>query len=394
MKKTLLIFLMAFIGVTAMGQRYNGAIDAYEYLNKRSAFARTLVAGDKVFLIDSSKVYRLNSGGTEGQNMAVIFAAGTYTEMPSSGISGEVTITPGTLTATISGAVTVSSGTVSVSSGTVTSTVSNFPTDYAKEHGGSLDSMVNLMKANPMLWGEVYASPQDFTASYGGTSSITITGAPFTVDDANCYVAKIVYKPSGGSWTSLINAYNGCSITASSNVITVTGAGTPFATGDTYRVIILGQKKSYDATNDVTKVSEASPLWSRYAGPETILSASQAFTASWVDLESGYEIDCRGYNRLILYAVVDHTDGANYRFRALGKHTASDANEYVLPIKNVGTSDVQVEGHLYELNTDVDQSVILDWDVTGIPYVQLQIQVGTIGSGTAAVTSASVTKAW
>lgn len=156
----------------------------------------------------------------------------------------------------------------------------------------------------------------------------------------------------------------------------------------------IGVSSIAAGTVSATVTNFPAPVWSRYAGPETILSASQAFTASWVDLESGYEIDCRGYNRLILYAVVDHTDGANYRFRALGKHTASDANEYVLPIKNVGTSDVQVEGHLYELNTDIDQSVILDWDVTGIPYVQLQIQVGTIGSGTAAVTSAVVTKAY
>lgn len=156
----------------------------------------------------------------------------------------------------------------------------------------------------------------------------------------------------------------------------------------------IGVSSIAAGTVSATVTNFPAPVWSRYAGPETILSASQAFTASWVDLKSGYEIDCRGYNRLILYAVVDHTDGANYRFRALGKHTSAGSEEFLLPIKNVGTTDVAVNAHYYELDSDADQSIILDWDVTGIPYVQIQIQVGTIGAGTAAVTAAYATKAY
>ena len=46
----------------------------------------------------------------------------------------------------------------------------------------------------------VYSSPVDFTAAYASSSSITITGATFTVDDTSCYVSHINYKPSGGRW--------------------------------------------------------------------------------------------------------------------------------------------------------------------------------------------------
>lgn len=87
-------------------------------------------------------------------------------------------------------------------------------------------------------------SPRDFSAAYTSNVTITCSGAPFTIADGTCWVAFIYYKPSGGEWQDpLINGNDGVSITAAANVITVAGAGTPFAAADEYFIGVV-----YDAS--------------------------------------------------------------------------------------------------------------------------------------------------
>jgi hypothetical protein len=106
-----------------------------------------------------------------------------------------------------------------------------------------------------------HTAPTDFTATFLSNVTLTCAGAPFTIEDASCRVVFILFKPAAGSWSSpLINGANSVSITAAANVITVTGAGTPFAAGDTYWVGVQYQQKAYQLAANLLSTAEAVPL--------------------------------------------------------------------------------------------------------------------------------------
>lgn len=236
-------------------------------------------------------------------------------------------------------------------------------------------------------------SPADGSVAFTSTSTLTASAFPFTVDISTCNIRSVMVTTQ--TYTSILyeNGIDGVNITSSSNVISVYQRGvllTPFAATDLkYGVAIAYQNKGYNPTTDTNKVSEDSPNWMRYTGPETLIASSQTITGSAADL--GYEIDCQGYTRLLAYITLDINDAADVRIQALGKHTSAGAEEYKLPIKTVSSSDVKVLAHYYEIDSDADQLIILDWDVTGIAYVQLQVWAGTAGT-TGAITAAYATK--
>jgi hypothetical protein len=248
----------------------------------------------------------------------------------------------------------------------------------------------DLTTGTGMAYGEVYASPQDFTATYTSNVTITITGAPFTVDDSVCFVAKIGYKPTGGRWKTFQNGVGGISITAAAGVITIAGAGTPFASGDTYRVIIFGQEKAYDPTTDTEKTSEQNPIWARYTDKENLIAATQTLTTSMADI--GYEVDVRGYTRVVLWLTVTIGQALNLRFQALAKHTSAGTEEYNIPIKAIDYNAVRVNAHYYELDVDGNQLICLDWDCTGLAWIQFQGMMTTDAGTDATITAAYVTK--
>lgn len=137
-----------------------------------------------------------------------------------------------------------------------------------------------------------YCSPFDFTATYTSSTTITITGAPFTVDDASILVVGLMYKATGGTaWNALINGRGGVSMVASSGVITVYGAGTPFATGDTYRVSINAQCKAYDSTLDIEKTVNQSPDRSSYVQDSLVDTTNVAAATGYYPSATGMSMD-------------------------------------------------------------------------------------------------------
>lgn len=153
-----------------------------------------------------------------------------------------------------------------------------------------------LLRTLPEYAGEVYYSPVDFQAAYTSNVTITVTGSPFDIDDANTLVYKIYYKPTGGVWIPLINMHNGVTITSSSNVITVAGAGTPFTSGDSYIVIVLGQKKSYDNTTDTLKITEQAPISNRYVQDSLVDTTNTSAATTYFPATTGQAMD--GYRDL------------------------------------------------------------------------------------------------
>ena len=57
-----------------------------------------------------------------------------------------------------------------------------------------------------------------------------------------------------------MNGQDGVSLIAASNVITIAGAGTPFAASDTYRVGLSAQRKSVTVATNSNRSEEVSPL--------------------------------------------------------------------------------------------------------------------------------------
>lgn len=161
--------------------------------------------------------------------------------------------------------------------------------------------------SNPITLLAEYSSPFDFTATYTSSTTITITGTPFTVDDSNCLITGLMYKPTGGSWVRLCNGHNGVSLSASSGVITVTGFGTPFASGDTYRVAISYQRKSYDSTTDTQKTSEQSPLSQGYVADSLLDTTNIAAATNYYPASTGMSMD--GYKDMSLSGKFIDADG-------------------------------------------------------------------------------------
>ena len=124
---------------------------------------------------------------------------------------------------------------------------------------------------------------------------------------------------------------------------------------------------------------------------ETVTSSAQAFTAAWVDL--GSEISMLGYNKMCLWLKLDINDTNNPRIRAIAKLEKGGADEYIMQIKTVAASDVKIEDSYYEWNVDADENSVLQVDTDGlIPFVQLQIQAGTVGASAGEIDACEVTK--
>ena len=114
------------------------------------------------------------------------------------------------------------------------------------------------------------------TAAYTTSNTITVTGFLTTVADPTVYIVWIKYKANGSNYWKTIRNSAGYSITASANVITVTGttAFTGFAASDSY---LIGVNYSVPSM----QVSSALPanFWSPANGSLAYLSAS-TLTAS------------------------------------------------------------------------------------------------------------------
>ena len=141
-----------------------------------------------------------------------------------------------------------------------------------------------------------------------------------------------------------------------------------------------------NTTNEISPLSLSSvgrlkvESQGRTTAPAVLVAVGspQNVTTGWVDF--GTEITTNGAHTLALWAVITHTNSVNDRVRILGKHTATTGAEFLIPIKTISSTDVKVNGHYYELDSDATQNVVLDWDVSAVPYVQVQIQCETVGA--------------
>jgi acylphosphatase len=191
----------------------------------------------------------------------------------------------------------------------------------------------------------------------------------------------------------LVTEDNSSSIKTAVELIddTVKTLGTDTYSEATTKGLVIGAVRRDAETTAVDTTNEISPLildaygrlkvssQGRTTAPAVLVAtgSAQNVTTGWVD--HGAEITTNGAHLLDLWVVVTHTNSVNVRVRILGKHTATSGAEFLIPIKTVSSSDVKVSGLYYELDSDATQNMLLDWDVSGIPYVQVQISCETVG---------------
>jgi hypothetical protein len=224
-----------------------------------------------------------------------------------------------------------------------------------------------------------YTSPANFTATYTSSTTLTLSAlSGFSITDSSQLVyIKVI--PSPGDAAIYVNGSDGVTMTVSSNVVTIAGAGTPFASGDLYEVGINAMPFELDASTQSIKSSSLTNVWNQYTDAEELVDA-QDLTDSYADF--GAEIDMRGYTHLSVYIITDVNDSENVTLKLLGKHTSAGTDEYEL---DGGTTQA-----LWTTGAS-DSKLHYEFNVKGTPFVQLQAIAGTVG-GTAGDLSISITK--
>lgn len=223
-----------------------------------------------------------------------------------------------------------------------------------------------------------YKSPNDFTATYTSNVTITLVGLSFTPTSEQIVYIRVI--PTSGSALMLVNGSGGVTMKYSAGVITISGAGTPFAAGDLYEVGINGVKKAYNSVTDTIKTTVSNADWgSKYNTVIPIIGAAQTLTTSFVDLGSGFEIPCMGYKTLAIWIKLTIQQSVGVQIQALAKHTSAGSEEYNLPIETISATLVQVNPEIVQF-PDANGLFLLKIALDNvIPYVQLQIKMTTDG---------------
>ena len=206
--------------------------------------------------------------------------------------------------------------------------------------------------------------------TYDSSSTLVLTGSyPAITNDAQIAYVKII--PSSGQGVVFYNAESGITLRHSGGVITITGAS-PFQSGDSYEVGINAPRATidYDANAQTTN-NQNEPQYHE-ADAQNLVSASDigATDDTWVD--QGAEIDCSTFHDLVLFVNLTVNDSTGNYIRLLAKTENGGTDEY--------ESFDEVD-YVLELG-DADRKVKLPkFDVSGVPYVQVQTKATDVDTG-------------
>jgi len=219
-----------------------------------------------------------------------------------------------------------------------------------------------------------HTSPADGSVEFTSSTTITCSGFPFTVDDDNCTIVYILYKPSGDDWQApIVQGASGQSLTADSDVITVAGAGTPFASGDEYVVGIQYQEKAYNEVNNATQAIRLNPDSESYAG-ETLVDETDGADDTYY-----YYIDMSGYRGLNLQGVIDGGSGTctvTIEATLQDDGTAADSCTYK-DVTQYGFEDI-LDGTANASYTD--DFYLSKKEILNAKYIRVKVVADTSGS--------------
>ena len=118
----------------------------------------------------------------------------------------------------------------------------------------------------------------------------------------------------------------------------------------------------------------------------SLITSPQTVTGSWVDVGSAVESVNYSFFSTYIDLDVNNSKNVQFRFRGLYEETGSD---YIIPIKSIKTSKILLDDFYYELDSDVDQNVVLQTQIDqNVNLTKLQVRAETVGSPAAIVTEA------
>lgn len=140
-----------------------------------------------------------------------------------------------------------------------------------------------------------YRSPKDFTATFTTTSTLTLTGLPFTLLSGVNVVYIKVRKSATNLCTVYVNGAGGYSFGHSAWVLTVYKDGVASAVftdaTDMLEIGINDQQKAYDPTTDTTKVINQSPDRAAYVIDSLVDTTNVAAGTTYYPSATGMSMD-------------------------------------------------------------------------------------------------------
>jgi len=124
-----------------------------------------------------------------------------------------------------------------------------------------------------------YSSPSDFSATYTSATTLTLSSLPISLTSSS-QISFIKVIPVSGDAYILTNGSGWVTMRASSNVITVEGAATTFASWDVYEVGLNAQEKAYDASTNTQMNSIMNPDYAHVTDTEHFIDATNVDTTT------------------------------------------------------------------------------------------------------------------
>ena len=158
---------------------------------------------------------------------------------------------------------------------------------------------------------------------------------------------------------------------------------------------VINHSFNSDDTTGADKTVSQNPVWSRYSVAEEVAAAFNPGSAAFTVI--GGEIDCRGYNKILLHLNVTIGTCTDIQIESFALHTSA-GDEYAYPITEYATYDDNATDPTWAVGYDADENnthLLLDndenilttveIDVSAVSYLQLKGKDTADGSGTIAV---------
>ena len=229
-------------------------------------------------------------------------------------------------------------------------------------------------------------SPTHFNSVYTSNVTITLSGVNFTATDVQ--VKYVIVNPASPATAIYIDGVNGVSLTIASNVVTITGAGTPLVNTDTYEVGLLTKNIGDDIDLDLKKTGEQAPINGKQTDPE----AYTTLTPVDVAYDKGAVISTYGYNSLnyAFSKTASDADDSYIKVSYLNATGTVDYQETVLVVTTAGITSITP--HVYQVDKAALVNIV-SFPTKGYPYMRIDIAKVT-DNGTDAVFTGEVNKSY
>lgn len=108
-----------------------------------------------------------------------------------------------------------------------------------------------------------------------------------------------------------------------------------------------------------------------------VIATNQTITTSWADLGTDPLFACGDMDAVALWVEVDRNTATDISFKFVGRLTPTGTSHDLL-IQTVTSSKIQVDSLVFELNTDVDQNIVIPVSLDkSVPFGKWQVKATT-----------------